>query len=80
MEEPDIPGLLRDAHRRGLLPELRDCTYLVGRLTLLPAAKPRLRWFARGLFFFLFHNAHEVTRHFGIPPNRTIEVGTPVEL
>jgi len=80
MDSPDLPALIKDAHRRGLIPEVRDPTYILGRLTLTQGDKPSLKWFPRGLFFFLFHNAHEVNRYFGIPPSRTIEIGAPQEI
>lgn len=80
MERPDVPKLLKDGSDAGVLPKLRDSTFFIGRVTLIPATRKRLRWFPRGLFFFLANNAFEVTRHFHIPPSRSVEIGVPVEL
>jgi KUP system potassium uptake protein len=80
MERPDVPGLIALASSRKLLPKLRDFSYFLGRIALTLRAKPRLRWFPRSLFTFLFRNARPATLHLGIPPSRSVEVGVPVEI
>jgi KUP system potassium uptake protein len=80
MEQPDVPAALSDARKRGVLPELPDATYFLGRLTLQHGSRARLRWFPRGLFLFLFRNASQATAYLGIPAGRSVEIGEMVEI
>ncbi len=81
MERPDVPEIVNEASRRKLLPKtLPDRTYFLGRIVLSEKRKPLLPRFPRRLFMFLFHNSRQASEHLGIPPNRCIEIGIPVEI
>jgi KUP system potassium uptake protein len=81
MESPNVPAIVKEASRRKLLPKaLPDCSYFLGRIVLTEKRKPILPWFPRRLFMFLFHNARQASQHLGIPSNRCIEIGIPVEI
>jgi K+ transporter len=48
---------------------------------LARAARPGLGWrWRRELFAFLVRNAGTPGRCFGLPPNRTVELGTQLEV
>jgi KUP system potassium uptake protein len=81
MEEADVPHLLQAAVGDGLLPvSLDDVTYLLGRETFMATERGRMGRISESLFAFLVRNATPADRHFRIPPERVVELGTQVDL
>jgi KUP system potassium uptake protein len=76
MERPDIPALLKTAHRLGCKIDLNDVTYYVGHETILPQkeGKGQPRWL-EALFAFLQRNSAHATDYFQLPPDAVVEVG-----
>ncbi len=80
MDEAQIPSLLALAAAQGLPFRAADTTYFLGRATIVSAPKPGIaRWRAR-LFAVMMRNANPATAHFGLPPNRVVELGAQVEI
>jgi KUP system potassium uptake protein len=81
MERPDIPAVLREAHRRGCTIDLSDVTYYVGHETVTPrdgvSALPR--WI-EALFAFMQRNASHLTDYFRLPPDQVVEIGRQVAI
>ncbi|MBV9501422.1 MAG: KUP/HAK/KT family potassium transporter [Acidobacteriaceae bacterium] len=79
MERPDIPALLREAHRRGCTIDLLDVTYYVGHETVTPRedASALPRW-VEALFAFMQRNASHLTDYFRLPPEQVVEIGRQV--
>jgi KUP system potassium uptake protein len=75
-ESVDVPALLRAAEPLGLGFPTSGATYFLGRdeVVLAPAGG-MMRWRKR-LFLFLSRNAESAGPHFGIPPERIIELGS----
>jgi KUP system potassium uptake protein len=81
METPNIPVILRLAEvDHGMEFNPMDTTFFLGRETLhLGPSKEMSRW-RKKLFALMSRNAQTPLDHFGIPPNRAIEIGIQVEL
>lgn len=80
MERPAVPGLLRRCADQGLKFELERTTFFLSRETLVPARKPGMARWRRGLFTLLARNAQQATAYFSLPPSRVVELGMQVEL
>ena len=61
---------------------MRDeqCSFFLGRETLVPARVSAMAGWRRRLFAFLSRNARPPTDFFGLPPNRVFELGMQIEL
>jgi KUP system potassium uptake protein len=81
MENPDVPPLLERALAAGA-PGclLADATYYVGRETFVAGKGGRMGPVAESLFAFLARNAKSAIDHFGLPPDRVVELGTRIDL
>jgi KUP system potassium uptake protein len=79
MESLNVPAVLKLAANAGVVYDPMKTTFILGRETLIPAGKVLARWRAR-LFGFMSRNSQRATVHYGIPPNRVIEIGSQVDL
>ena len=78
----DVPAALKDL----VLPDgpirLQECTYFLGRETVVPgrAGGSGMAWWRERLFAVLSRNARNATYFFGLPPGRVFEVGNQLQL
>jgi KUP system potassium uptake protein len=80
MEEPNVPAILRYAERDGLEYKPMETTFFLGRETLVMSRSRGMNYWRKLLFALLSRNAQRATLHYGIPPNRAIEIGAQVEM
>ena len=80
METPDIHDILSVCAKRGLVLELSDITFFLGRETLIPSDRPGMAIWREHLFSFMSRNAERATAYFNIPVDQVIEVGIQVEI
>ncbi|MGA2058694.1 MAG: KUP/HAK/KT family potassium transporter [Bradyrhizobium sp.] len=80
MEQPDIPQALNACAAQQLEFDMMDTSFFVGRLTIVPDAKPRMSRIRIKLFETMHRNALTATEFFHIPPNRVIELGGQIEI
>ena len=81
MESPDIPALLTALSEQGALAgDLADATYFLGRDNLLATGKGKMGALSESIFAFLMRNARAADRHFKLPPERVMEIGTQIDL
>jgi len=82
-EQADVPTLLKQAEAQ------LDCTlfdpmttsFYLGRETLaIPEGSPFFRSLLLRLFIWLHKNELDATSHFGLPPNRVVELGARLDL
>jgi KUP system potassium uptake protein len=80
-EEPKIPQALRLASKRGLECDIdvEAPTYFLSRTTIRVTDAPGMRRWRKRLFT-LSHNAANPIEYFGLPPERTITLGSQVPL
>jgi KUP system potassium uptake protein len=79
-EDPDVPGLLEEAGRRGFVFDMMETSFFVSRETLIPTVSPGMAMWRERLFVSMSKNAVKASEFFQIPTNRVVELGTQVEL
>jgi KUP system potassium uptake protein len=80
MQTPRISEILRLCRQLGLDLREEQCSFYLGRETLVPGRVRALAGWRRRLFAFLSRNARPPTDFFGLPPNRVLELGMQIEL
>ena len=80
MESLKIEEILRLARQAGLDVRDAECSFFLGRETLVPARRRAMASWRRWLFSFLSRNARRPSDYFGLPPNRVCELGMQIEL
>jgi len=80
MQSPNVPRLLHRCAEYDLRFDMKDTSFFVGRVTIVPKKKSRLSAFRCKLFEAMHRNALSATEFFRIPSNRVIELGGQVEI
>jgi KUP system potassium uptake protein len=80
MQHPNIPRVLFRCATDGLLFNIMDTSFFVGRVKIVPAKISKMGRFACKLFEVMHRNALAATDFFRIPPGRVIELGSQTEL
>ncbi len=80
MDQPEVPKLLREAEKRGLPFQTFSATYFLGRDDIVIGNPRGMPIWRKRLFLFMARNALFAGEHFGIPPERIIEIGGQVEI
>jgi KUP system potassium uptake protein len=80
MERANVPRLLREAERLGLGFRTDGATYFLGRDEVVVSSPRGMARWRKRLFLFLTRNAEFAGAHFGIPPERIIELGGQVHI
>jgi KUP system potassium uptake protein len=83
-DEPDIPRALRAACHAGVLPlkatDFKYASYFISRGAIRTSRKGSMVRWRRSLFIALAHNAADPAARFGLPPLRTVTMGSDVEI
>lgn len=79
-DEPDIPQALALCKPHGLVIDMMETSFFLGRATLIPKVGSGMALWREKLFVFLFRNAASATSFYKIPSNRVVELGTQVVL
>jgi KUP system potassium uptake protein len=79
-DEPDIPAALALCAEQGLVFEMMETSFFLGRETLIPKLNSDMALWREKLFIAMFRNAGSATSFFKIPSNRVVELGTQVVL
>ncbi len=80
MQTPRISEVLRLCRQAGLDLREEQCSFFLGRETLVPGRVREMAGWRRALFAFLSRNARPPTDFYGLPPNRVLELGMQIEL
>jgi KUP system potassium uptake protein len=80
MEDPDVPTALLQARDQGLILDLDDVTYFLGRETIIVTHRKGMAIWREKLFVFMARNAVRATAFFRLPPERVVELGVQVEM
>ena len=80
MEQPDVPRDLAPLAGRGIPLEPMRTSYFIGRNSYVGAAKPVLPRWQQKLFLVLVRFAVSAADFFGLPANRTVELGSRIEI
>jgi KUP system potassium uptake protein len=78
----DVPALLRLAARRGVEgdPELANPSYFVSRIQIVVTERPGMARWRKRLFLAISRNAADPVEVFHLPDERTVVMGSHIEL
>jgi KUP system potassium uptake protein len=79
-DEPDIPQALTLCAAQGLLIDMMETSFFLGRATLIPKVGSGMALWREKLFVLMYRNAGSATSFYKIPTNRVVELGTQVVL
>ena len=79
-EEVDVPRGLTEGAAERLAFDRGSATYFLGSESLVVTATPGMARWREHLFALLSRNATSAANYFGLPPDRTITIGSQVEL
>jgi KUP system potassium uptake protein len=80
MEEPDVAEIFSRAKRHGIIAEMEDITFVVGRETIIATKLPGMALWREKLFALMSRNATNATKFFNVPREQVLEIGTQIEL
>jgi KUP system potassium uptake protein len=80
MDEPNLPEALERCGELGLVFDMMDTSFFLGRETLIPKLGSELAFWREKLFIAMFRNAGSAAAYFKLPPNRVVELGTQIVL
>ncbi len=81
MEHPNMNEISDLSKKTSVHLPLYDCTFYIGRETILAASETSsLHPWRRNLFIFLSNNAWNASTFFNIPTSRVVEIGTHLEV
>ena len=79
MQSPDALEIVRGCAKAGLVLDVANTSFYVGRETIIASQTKGFAPWRRALFRFLSRNARSATEFFSIPPNRVVEIGAQIE-
>jgi KUP system potassium uptake protein len=79
-EQPDVIAGLKLLGRLGLHFDLADTTFFLGRTSLAKSSQRTLFSWRRSLFRWMQKNSQTAAEYFGLPPERTVELGRQITL
>ena len=83
-DEPDIPRALRQACAQGVLglhaTDVGDASYFLSRGAIRRTSAPGLARWRKTLFLVLAHNAADPAAYFALPRDRTVLMGSDVDI
>lgn len=79
-DEPNLPLDLEACSSQGLMLDMMDTSFFIGKETLIPKMHSEMAFWREKLFISMFRNADSVTNYFKLPPNRVVELGAQVTL
>lgn len=80
IEHPNVPKGLTEGAAAALALDLEHTTYFLGAESLRVTDRPGMAMWRERLFSIMSRNATNAANYFGLPPDRVITVGAPVEL
>lgn len=79
-DEPDIPYAMALCVLQGLVFDMMQTSFFLGKETIVAHRKPAMPLWREWLFAWMFRNAGSATEFFKIPTNRVVELGTQIEM
>ncbi len=80
MQHPSMSRILTQCEKQGAPFPREATTFFLGRETLeIGTSRNMARW-RKILFVWMSRNAHDASRHFGIPPSNVVEIGVQLEI
>lgn len=80
LEQPDIVTALGEGQAAALQVDPETATFFLGAENLRATSAPGMANWRERLFLWMHRNATKAANYFGLPTNRTIEIGVQVDL
>ncbi len=81
MEEPHLLPILREVSQcEGLGFDFENATYYIGHETIVASNEGVISRVPEAIFSYLNRNAVHEERHYGMPPDQIVEIGTQIDL
>jgi KUP system potassium uptake protein len=80
MDTPDVPDVLGDCRKEGLIIPLTETTFFLSRLTFLATPKPGMALWREKMFVFLSRNSQRASSFFHLPSEQVVEIGLVLEI
>lgn len=80
MDETDIPDALTKLIEKGVVIDLKNATYFLGRESVEITKFTGMNPLRESLFDFLGRNSTRVTRYFNLPSEKVFEIGSRIRL
>lgn len=80
MDELNVPEALEHCAKYGLVFEIMDTSFFVGRATLFAKKGSEMSFWRENLFIAMFRNSNGAGNYFKLPANQVIELGAQVIL
>ena len=80
MESPDVPALLPELARFGVVTSPMQTSFFLARETLLASGEGNLAPWRKRLFILMSRNAQSASTFFNLPPNRVVEMGGQIQI
>jgi len=79
METPNVEDIRARLAEHGIKTKSLATSYYLGREELIPTGSNGMALWRKKIFAFMSRNSRSAVQHFGIPPNRVVELGTQIE-
>lgn len=79
-ESANVPAALATLSIPGLVFDIMQTTYFLGKESLVIASTPTMALWRKKIFHSMAHNSLNASSFFALPPNRVVELGVQVEL
>jgi KUP system potassium uptake protein len=83
-DDPNLPDALHQAGQQGLLEtgpvDVEKASYFISRGPIRRTSAPGMAQWRKVVFLALAHNAADPAAYFGLPTERTVTMGSPVEV
>jgi len=82
-DDPNIPELLKLAAEDEDIEceiDVDDCSYFLSRITIVPTKAPGMRMWRKRLFTAISRNSTQPSEYFSLPDERTVVMGSHIEL
>jgi len=80
MQHANVPRILNMCETRGVPFPREETTFFLGRETLEVGREHGMARWRKSLFVWMSRNAHDASLHFGVPPDRVVEIGVQLEI
>jgi KUP system potassium uptake protein len=80
MDQPDLPRALEQCEAHGLVLDMMDTSFFLGRETLIPKIGSEMALWREKMFIAMFRNASSAAAYFRLPANRVVELGSQIVL
>jgi KUP system potassium uptake protein len=80
MDTTDIPKAIRKLKEKGVIIDLENSTYFLGRESVVITKDTGMSPLRETLFDFLGRNSARISKYFNLPPEKVFEIGSRIRL